>query len=218
MKSYLKALGVAGALLAATCVHASAAVFTDGLFNNPAGQSTSPGFTTVAGGSSYGAWTVTGNSVDFIGSYWNGPSATGGYSVDLNGNGQGGIKQTFDLSAGTYVLGFYLSGNPDGDPTLKSISVALSPTTSNDISNPYTFTAGSTHTLDYQYYSIFFTTIGGPETLSFASNDAGAYGGVIGGVSISAVPEPSTWAMMVLGFAGIGFMAYRRRSEATIAA
>jgi hypothetical protein len=27
----------------------------------------------------------------------------------------------------------------------------------------------------------------------------------------SAVPEPSTWAMMMLGFAGIGCMAYRRR-------
>lgn len=27
----------------------------------------------------------------------------------------------------------------------------------------------------------------------------------------SAVPEPSTWAMMILGFAGLGFMAYRRR-------
>ena len=29
----------------------------------------------------------------------------------------------------------------------------------------------------------------------------------------SAVPEPSTWAMMLLGFAGIGFMAYRRKSK-----
>jgi hypothetical protein len=29
----------------------------------------------------------------------------------------------------------------------------------------------------------------------------------------SAVPEPSTWAMMILGFAGIGFMAYRRRNQ-----
>jgi hypothetical protein len=27
----------------------------------------------------------------------------------------------------------------------------------------------------------------------------------------SAVPEPSTWAMMVLGFAGLGFLAHRRR-------
>ena len=29
----------------------------------------------------------------------------------------------------------------------------------------------------------------------------------------SAVPEPSTWAMMILGFAGVGFMAYRRRHQ-----
>ena len=26
-----------------------------------------------------------------------------------------------------------------------------------------------------------------------------------------AVPEPSTWAMMILGFCGLGFMAYRRK-------
>lgn len=35
----------------------------------------------------------------------------------------------------------------------------------------------------------------------------------------TAVPEPSTWAMMILGFAGVGFMAYRRRNQtAAIAA
>ena len=32
--------------------------------------------------------------------------------------------------------------------------------------------------------------------------------------TISAVPEPSTWAMMILGFAGVGFLAYRRRNQA----
>jgi hypothetical protein len=32
------------------------------------------------------------------------------------------------------------------------------------------------------------------------------------------VPEPSTWAMMILGFAGIGTMAYRRRRQATVSA
>ena len=34
---------------------------------------------------------------------------------------------------------------------------------------------------------------------------------VDGSTVTSAVPEPSTWAMMVLGFAGVGFMAYRRK-------
>jgi hypothetical protein len=32
----------------------------------------------------------------------------------------------------------------------------------------------------------------------------------------SAVPEPSTWAMMILGFAGVGFMAYRRKNQVTL--
>jgi hypothetical protein len=30
---------------------------------------------------------------------------------------------------------------------------------------------------------------------------------------VAAVPEPSTWAMMILGFAGVGFMVYRRKSK-----
>lgn len=33
--------------------------------------------------------------------------------------------------------------------------------------------------------------------------------------AVAAVPEPSTWAMMILGFAGVGFMAYRRRNHAS---
>jgi hypothetical protein len=33
----------------------------------------------------------------------------------------------------------------------------------------------------------------------------------------SDVPEPSTWAMVILGFAGIGFMAYRRSRKNTMA-
>jgi hypothetical protein len=37
-------------------------------------------------------------------------------------------------------------------------------------------------------------------------------------LSVTAVPEPSTWAMMILGFAGIGAMTYRRRTCAIIAA
>jgi hypothetical protein len=28
-----------------------------------------------------------------------------------------------------------------------------------------------------------------------------------------AVPEPSTWAMMILGFLGVGFLAYRRKNQ-----
>jgi hypothetical protein len=30
---------------------------------------------------------------------------------------------------------------------------------------------------------------------------------------VGAVPEPATWATMILGFAGVGFMAYRRKGR-----
>jgi hypothetical protein len=44
-------------------------------------------------------------------------------------------------------------------------------------------------------------------------------GGEIRGFLLaSAVPEPSTWAMMILGFAGVGFMAYRRKSKPALMA
>jgi hypothetical protein len=44
--------------------------------------------------------------------------------------------------------------------------------------------------------------------------DCGANPGFEGIASVAAVPEPSTWAMMILGFAGVGFMGYRRRKSA----
>jgi hypothetical protein len=46
------------------------------------------------------------------------------------------------------------------------------------------------------------------ETLSFQ---------VIGPVIASAVPEPATWAMMLLGFLGVGFLAYRKKSALRLA-
>jgi hypothetical protein len=46
----------------------------------------------------------------------------------------------------------------------------------------------------------------GPADLQFDVNNV-----VIG------VPEPVTWAMMLIGFAGIGFMAHRRRRETKLA-
>jgi hypothetical protein len=34
-----------------------------------------------------------------------------------------------------------------------------------------------------------------------------------GTFNVAAVPEPSTWAMMILGFMGVGFMAYRKKQS-----
>jgi PEP-CTERM motif-containing protein len=39
---------------------------------------------------------------------------------------------------------------------------------------------------------------------------------VLGGPDVGGVPEPSTWAMMMLGFVAMGFMAYRRKSKPSL--
>jgi PEP-CTERM motif len=41
--------------------------------------------------------------------------------------------------------------------------------------------------------------------IRFVANDPASFA--------SAVPEPATWAMMILGFLGIGFIGYRRKSS-----
>ena len=73
-------------------------------------------------------------------------------------------------------------------------------------------------------------TIAGITTLNFVANvdgfffgadllgPSGGTGSVAGDTIVAGVPEPSTWAMMILGFAGIGFMAYRRRKGALVVA
>ncbi|MBO0734135.1 MAG: PEP-CTERM sorting domain-containing protein [Methylocapsa sp.] len=43
-------------------------------------------------------------------------------------------------------------------------------------------------------------------SIFFGGPGAFAFGGVI--------PEPSTWAMMLIGFAGLGFLGYRRTRRA----
>ncbi len=65
--------------------------------------------------------------------------------------------------------------------------------------------------------SVSFTALqSGTFGFSLGTTSADNVGPLIDNISLdisSAVPEPSTWAMMILGFAGVGFMAYRRRNQ-----
>lgn len=73
----------------------------------------------------------------------------------------------------------------------------------------------------------FAATIGVSITEITGVNDSGEIAGFYvdsttglqrGFVATAAIPEPSTWAMMLLGFAGVGFMTYRRKSKAAFVA
>ena len=53
---------------------------------------------------------------------------------------------------------------------------------------------------------------GSSNKLYFTAGPNGENDGLFG--SLTAAPEPSTWAMMLLGFAGLGFAGYRRGARA----
>jgi hypothetical protein len=65
-------------------------------------------------------------------------------------------------------------------------------------------------------HSIFFVAdISIPQTSG--NPNTGLVGAVFTPNSIQpGVPEPSTWAMMIFGFFGVGFMAYRRKSRTSL--
>ena len=58
-----------------------------------------------------------------------------------------------------------------------------------------------------------FTATAASEILRLYQSSGTQASPIVDNISIAAVPEPSTWAMLVLGFAGVGFMAYRRQNK-----
>lgn len=83
---------------------------------------------------------------------------------------------------------------------------------------------GGTLKIDFAPTAQHFTYAGGSFNLlindvTLATNfifhaDADLLTGTFSNVTtVAPVPEPATWAMMILGFAGVGFVAYRRRNQ-----
>lgn len=87
-----------------------------------------------------------------------------------------------------------------------------------------TFLGGSLWNIGFSAFDSPLSLAASGMTYTFSNITAPGATATIGTISLSphvvaAVPEPSTWAMMILGFAGVGFLAYRRRYQsATLAA
>lgn len=186
-----------------------AATFINGSFED---ASISPGgYATLTTGSTViDGWTV-GGSIDYIGSYW--VAADGNRSIDLSGSAPGSISQTFDTDIGqTYLVQFMMSGNPAGAPTTKTLDVTVNATGAES----YTFNIGANSLSDMQWVqqSYTFTATQSTTTLAFTSINSGDYfGPALDKVSVTAVPEPASWAMMIGGFAFAGAFMRRRAAR-----
>ncbi|WP_380876043.1 hypothetical protein ACFB49_07090 [Sphingomonas sp. DBB INV C78] len=210
--------GLLATLLAAPA--ANAAVLINGSFELGDPQPATGSFNTLGvGNTDVTGWTVVSGSIDWINEYWQAQDGT--HSIDLAGNEPGAIEQTIDTVAGQlYTVNYWLSGNPDGgDQAKQAIIAAIDGTTVVASSTITGLQGASRDDMQYLLNTFQFTAAGATTTLRFTSNAGeGAFGTALDAVSIAAsgqnlVPEPSTWAMAMVGFGVVGAAMRRRHSR-----
>jgi hypothetical protein len=208
------------ALMAATAANAATNLVVNGSLENgvaPGGQ-----LDLVTGDiTSLTGWTVQAEGVTYAdNTAWD--AADGVRSVELNtANDRGGISQrVFGFEAGRkYRLAFAVSANPFDTNTRPKAS-RLTASVTGGGAQSYVYTLNNINTATNMLYdNVFydFTANLTYQDLSFRSQSVGEYGPVIDAVSITAVPEAATWAMLIVGFGLVG-VASRRRVFGVVAA
>jgi hypothetical protein len=158
------------------------------------------------------------------------PAYAGSYYYDEGGYGDAsnapgdGIEQTVSTVAGQhYTLQFGLTGENSSGVEIADVTIGSQLT-------QYTLTVNSafgvfqdpfvTETISYvatgPSTTIAFTT--DASSPSLGSNDPLIDGISFGSSTGGGVPEPATWAMMLVGFAAVGYGLRRSRGQKVVAA
>lgn len=212
----------AAALLAGASAGNAVVLFSDN-FDVP---------TSVLNVASRAGWTITGG-VDLVSQanpYGIGACVSG--CLDLDGTpGPGEIlSDSINFSAGKQVLiRFDLSGNQRGgglDDFYFEDVFGAPLTYNNNIVSGFLYGAPGIYTnassgvyteslasgRPYVTYTYgFIPTVAGSMRIRFGSSSADNIGPLLDNVSVSQVPEPASWAMLITGFGMVGFAARRRR-------
>lgn len=150
-----------------------------------------------------------------------GNNVTGLTIFDGNRDDGGNVNFRFNAAFAATITNFsfdmlnYASGieqtlevfDKDGNILFSTVLAVVpqDPSADNGSNNGFDFADSK-----YTRYSIDSTNgIGGFRTSPFGTEGNLSIDDLVV-TTVAAVPEPSTWAMMILGFAGVGYMAYRR--------
>lgn len=232
MRKIIGAVAFASSLF--VCAQANAAITYLGVpgVNGPLGlqnetfnSSPAPSAGSLAGFSnSFATFTSTGAKIE------NG-SLTNQYAAPWFHPGQADTTNYLSVFAGTqetialdngligHTFGLYIGSLDDynsitflgdGAPvTYTGTEIAAHLGMSTTLSNTQTFASNRYVEFLFTGSSYFTSVVLGSSGNSFEVDNLG----IIATGHVSAVPETSTWAMMILGFFGVGFAAYRRKSR-----
>ena len=193
----------------------------------PAGAANSYAFVfsnstdTTSGSPQNSAWPYTPVILDSA----TAPTTAGSYFIGIDPAYRGGtISQNITgLTAGaTYAVTFSYEATqqslPNPGATTAGFTVGFG--AASQATPTLNVAAGSAS--GWKTATMIFTASGTSDLLSFAATGGPSVAvppfALLDNVSVTAAPEASTWAMMMLGFAGLGLAGYRSRKTKRVAA
>jgi hypothetical protein len=194
----------AAGLLAMGAAHAD----TTNLVSNGSFESNliSAGTYTVLNGNGLTGWTAGANGVELRNAI-EGTALHGVNYVELDVTNNSSISQNLGSYVGMVNLTFSFSDRLGVAAASNGLSVSLG-------NFSESFAGGYNATSDnlWQTISRTFYLDGTNNTLTFAAlGNSDSYGSSLDKISVTAVPEPETYAMFLAGLAALGFVARRRK-------
>ena len=155
----------------------------------------------------FGGWFVGDSGVDIVSTNYGGGAwpANGAASLDLNGPDVGSISRVLTglTPSSLYRMTFRFASNQDGAPGFPT-SFRATAGNVQQVFGSSSYSVLSTGTLD-------FVPLTSSAFVQFSSLTAGSgRGAILDDITVTMVPEPHEWAMMLAGLGLVGWASRRR--------